>query len=862
LTKSLTYNERILVDNVLNFIESMTIKNPNLANKYETVESIRNGTDYVNIKDNENSLSIYYFEYTYKDYETLVLTKEKTYFDEDNDDYSEQIHKRVLYLQGLNPSELPKDYQEFLINKRKSDIIDNYIETNTYYRMLNGEPPIDYTNTDFIYTSSGKAIHTLTEEEVNELIKSGEYDKILEENPAVSYLFYINPRNKIDYYTSRKASDFQIMNYNNILLNSDYTQQIIEIYYEILTYTKAVIYTESFMKQEYYDSYIIIYMLMATLQRFFAKFPQNIMRRDVYDIDSLRNIFLSYGLPYYDDIPIKYQQKIVKNINTLLAYKGTDKIFVDLADIFGFKDTELYRYYLVKDYIRTYDGQPILPSGDNYETVILKFAQVSTEEKDVSSYLNQDIFYQTYEEVVKGDPYWGETEVKEGSEEEIDKEFYTEIAKQEFNYLSTKYLSISSLFNMSKCIFELNYFFNMLNELFNNDLIDELQFVDTDIKPSGRKVKLFNVVTAIYILLFKRLGYTDNINYHVTDIATIYGFNFRYPEEKDTDLEVLKEMIYKNTTMSDEKEGSLHFIPSSKQKEVIDELTRIIELPTIEYKEDILNNFLSSKDFMTELQRAMRNATDVREYRTYNSIYKYNLYSDSIKKLYGENYGDSYIYDTYSDYLRANDRELYEWIMESILDDEGNENKENIIITLDKLLESLEYYIDSGDKLEFLFTNTNMTLDLTKKYFIHMVNTFKAYTVELKKMNIYYIFDDKIFNTIKIFELLKMKTHKEIADALVEPFFIDELCTIKDILLKDEDLAGLEEFYTMLKQVEKKEDIEIIIRSYLSTLEELADRVGLEDTFNGINSNLILKDENKFINGRESLSFEIQYINN
>ena len=783
-TKDLTIAERELIDGSLEFIKSLAIKNPYMVQKNETEESAKWAETYLFILDNKEEVSFEYFTYNEDDLRNVGITDEE-----------------LLKLLSEDNRYIPDEYRDRLLEHKISYYEEDYVEYNNYYRMLNGQPNIEDDETDYIYVTVKdsttkeivrKPIHTLTDNEFYQIEIDGRYKQILSENPTLQYLYYIQPSTKVSYYTARKTKDFYIMGYNNAILEEEYSKQIIDLYYEILVYTMSVVYTSSFRQNEYYDSYIILYMLMATLQKFFAKNIENLMRRDVYDLEAVRNIYASYGLPFFEEIPLKFQKKIVKNINRLLAYKGTEQIFVDLADIFGFNDTELYKYYLVKDYKRDASGQPISYDDTDPENVDLKFAQVSTSANDISSFLKKDYLYQSYEDVVNDDPYWGQKDTGE-----VDEDLKNEIKEMEFNYVASKYLSVTTVFNMSECAFETVYFFNYMNKLFKEGQIDRLQFFNTEIKNNGEPISLFSAITALYILLFRRFGYLDTLPSTVTGIASVYGFNF------DGDLQCLKDYMERNSYVGIEGQKANYLSRKTK----IEELIKVLDLPNNPDKAKILNTFFEDKDFDKEIEEMMLKTEDYRIFRALNALHTYNMYSNSIKDLYGSDYGTTESYSTFTDWLQDNDILMYKWVQDNSIDLEGNINKEGTIKALDDLLDSLDMYFYS-DQFTNLFTNMNITIDLIRKYFIQMVSIFKAYTVELKKVNIYYLFNDKFLNTIKLFSEMRRIITLSKADSAERHFAEELLYTIK-LMMNDYDMAHMEEYVMMIAILFKKDTIHL-----------------------------------------------------
>ena len=45
-------------------------------------------------------------------------------------------------------------------------------------------------------------------------------------------------------------------------------------------------------------------------------------------------------------------------MNMLLSYKGSTRVFYELFDLFGFGDTDIYEYYILKTH-KFVDGKPV-----------------------------------------------------------------------------------------------------------------------------------------------------------------------------------------------------------------------------------------------------------------------------------------------------------------------------------------------------------------------------------------------------------------------------------------------------------------------------------------------------------------------
>lgn len=122
-----------------------------------------------------------------------------------------------------------------------------------------------------------------------------------------------------------------------------------------------VFYTEGLRQREgrYYEAFIGMSILFMTLNYMNYKYLDVDIDRDFYDLDSLKLIYEAYGVPFYEDIPLTYHKNIVKNINRLIKYKGSNKVFMELCDLFDYDILGIYQYYLLKERKFDTNGNPI-----------------------------------------------------------------------------------------------------------------------------------------------------------------------------------------------------------------------------------------------------------------------------------------------------------------------------------------------------------------------------------------------------------------------------------------------------------------------------------------------------------------------
>lgn len=343
-----TLTENPIIDEIIYngqlLMKGCILKDLDEANKYETMESIKRSDFYIACI--EERISYGAFRYT-KD-----LIKQVGNFTESELD---------VY-QGNN-SIIPDEYKPQLLNLRRLQYIEEYEELNDYYRMLNGLP--NYNQGGIYITADdvgGKRsdtwknvkkiaylpIHEWPIGSIDLLEIRGYLDKIKEDHPDDKYLNFIGNKS-ISIYTARKAERFECL----YLPNCPHID-IQNHFFTLLDKNRIVfnrtLYSYAYrFESEYYDKFLIVMIIIQSFCDMIDEYAYYIIRRDVFDIRTIRYLFEAHGIKFFPDIPFKYQLSLVRNINKLLKYKSTDKIIVDICSLFGFNSVQLFKWYILKD---------------------------------------------------------------------------------------------------------------------------------------------------------------------------------------------------------------------------------------------------------------------------------------------------------------------------------------------------------------------------------------------------------------------------------------------------------------------------------------------------------------------------------
>ena len=172
--------------------------------------------------------------------------------------------------------------------------------------------------------------------------------------PRYRYLKYLGD-DALDIYTCSKAMKFQLIGIPTID-DSEFKRKFLDAYVVNRDYIIRAVYSDAHKFQsDYYDKFIIIFILINTIMDCLTSIPDYIINREVFDSRCIKYLFESYGIPYYSEIPVKYQKAMLKNLNILIKYKSSTRNMVDICSLFGFSDVKVFNYYLFKQRLVDYN---------------------------------------------------------------------------------------------------------------------------------------------------------------------------------------------------------------------------------------------------------------------------------------------------------------------------------------------------------------------------------------------------------------------------------------------------------------------------------------------------------------------------
>lgn len=796
---------RIELERLKNFIDKLIIKDEIEAEKYETLDTSRNAYDYLTLLS-ENSYN--------NEVKQLVegsIGIESSYNGETVN--LSTIYKKTGLING----------QHILRIKVPTEIDTRSIDNRVYVcdfivSKSDGTKEILHHDNPAVRFSDGWDIELFIPEMIDQHYSNipESFVEITFNGTGISVLGKIGPdcgnmevylsgytemnkyymdlkeKYNIDYYTARRAKDYSIIGYSKEILSDKEYTKFLELYYSSLQYFMSALYNEAYEEQELYRNFIRMFLIFMTMERYISSRMEFATDIDMFDNYSIRNMFISYGLDFFDDLPLKFQKKILKNLNNLLKYKGTEKSIIDIVDIFNFENINVFKYYLSKEYKKDHEGKYIWTEKD------VKFLKVPQEtvniEKDIHKFERLD-----FDGMIQEDPYW-----------QLSKE---EVLQQNFNFINTKYMSIESTLNLVKEVTDMSYFINTVYDLNSNSLLIDLMTMENNII-SSEPVSLYNLLIALNIIVLKNMGYADNIVHEQSSLKKLYGYNFN-TYNKDSNIYTYTIDGIQYALVPDDVENiNIKGINSKNIIKFSDFNDSAIDVNRIGLM------FRENNSFRRAFENLISSVKDYKTYRKLMEIYKIKFTSDKITEIYSG-------FETYSKWLESRDEELLNYITYT-----GDENDDVLKANFykDRIIEisnTIDVYLNSQD-IDIFLTNNTLATEYFKEYMYRMLNIFKSYTIDLMEMMVIYRFDSKFLSTVKLFEdqiySIDMKYFTSI-DLKMKEKWLTKVQLAKEYMdsIEDEWIGKL--FYRFNEYVLDKETSDSKYLKMYAMLNEFKDRI-------------------------------------
>ena len=779
----MVYTENPYVDIVIYNTKKLALetvlKMPDNANAKETIESKKNADMYIACMENTATFELF------DSFSKEVLM-------------SAGITGTVLVSSLLDKDSIPKDRRDAVLEAAKREFIENYEELNNYYRMLYGLPPVghedyvvEWVPPEEIVIDLSLPIHKMGTDSIRILDNYGVLEELYNEDPSNrGYLKHI--LRKVSPYAARKAPPFEklfIPTIDSAEITNEFKDRL-EINRQ---YALKAVYSDAYKyNSDYYDNFIAVFIVLMTMIDVLVRVQEFIARKEVFDARTVKYIFESYGVPYFPEIPLKYQIKMVKNLHTLLKYKSTAKCMVDICSLFGFENIEIFKYYLLRsrNYVKSTDTYSF--TGDNEDDFTMQFVKVPID-GNLEDFIRDSSYRADYDEIVAGDDTWiGGLEHKDVKKQHLD---------SEYNYTRTKYLSVDSVYDITKVAIQQCYFFNMLYDNIKLEGGLNLNFPYVD---NSKPINIANIFIFLTALTYQYHNLKDMIMDTQGKVLTIMGFNFKANLGLIASdmMEILRENGHYGSPLS-MRRSSMNAYKTKTQAEEKQEIIKLLEqfnIPesSIPSMQQLMKIFTNNLDIREALVSGMRRASNLQLYNAYKYLYDslmtIELNLDFFKNPEtGDYYRDIDGDATFTEYLKHADSTLYYKLIEIQMMDDHENRIQYIASLIDNIVYVLEEYIDTEEFSGIFYNLPVVSIEAVKQYIKTIIDFYKSYKVHFLGINTLYLIDDKNECWVKVID-----------EAIFNIFFD-----------KTDTIAINDRIGKMLTKLSKQERLQIIEKVYL-----------------------------------------------
>lgn len=755
-------------------LRGIVIKNDVLANKSETKNSLQNAEMYyITQEDGYIPFSVFPFDEEYL-----------RAYGYDNPFYI----RRYIEDRWTIPEEDRSSLTEFC----NQYFIDNFEEENNYYRTLMGLPPFNTGEEYFIYLTKadipGKylkyvnleiPLHLQPTNTINVLYATGNMDKIISRYPGSNYDYinYLGSRS-INLYKARKAAKWDILYMPNVyyMVEDKFTEfyKINRDIYVNQTYQEVHADTS-----DYYDQLMILLVLSETFSNMITDTPEWYIKRDIFDIRSVKYFLESFGVEFYKEIPLKYQIRIVKNINKIIKFKSCTKNIYDIIELFTTDVVNIYKYWLYKRRLMDENGHYI-KSNDIHDKYDMQFITSDIDES-FDDYIKNQIYTHIYDDITYSDKYWdGEDTHQFMKDATLDRDYTIE---------GTKYMSIDYKFSMTEYQFQVEYFLGLVldSRIDLNDIRIYVPTLDEIVDFSLSNIFIYTIALSDSLYRDRKdrsldikipeirdgeLPNMDHLAYHdfnlvdwrVKNIPEIFAkktgrvhaFNTKFDRAKMEEfIKTRRHSHYlfgqsydnvdydnpgKDTTLSDEQYAQ-------RASQALDDLgINQFEIPRAKYSNvsDLIDTYRNNRKAYETLLNKIKDAEDEDDLSTLNYIFQ-ELYTREFDNEF-YTLSDATQAKDLVELLKDRDFILYESYY-NILNESNVDARQDIIRgILNDVVETLEYYI-KGEGLDYVFSFTPIESFFNIVYYIYlMINFFKSYKVYFLDPYMTMLVDNKMSN--------------------------------------------------------------------------------------------------------------------
>lgn len=595
-----------------------------------------------------------------------------------------------------------------------------YEEPNTYYRMLYGKPPLNCEPKYWVLPKINNQwglppndpIHDVSTNILMIIENDGGldyYKSLISVDKTFEYVNHMTTK-KIYPFVARLAQKFDLL-YLPTTEIANLSTDFRDVYQQCRDFIVLRYYSEAYHnKYEHYEGMMGLCILFQAIQQMHVKYLNADITRDFYDLDSIRVVYDAYSVPFFENIPTVYHQKIVKLMNRLLMYKGGNQVFFDLCTLFDYSDLQIFKYYLVREQRFDENFKPVFNYAETGEldyqaTYDIFFAKGVIGGDPFNDITNPDNRLD-YNPVTYADPYWFN-----------DSDLLNKIYTTEYNYTETKYIGLQMVFSMTKFLFETGYFIKMIMD--NRYKVSLLRVSHGKL---GSDIDLFTLIIYIHAIIYQKLGYTGNIPTSIDAVGRVIGFNFA------DDIGLLINDIESDPYISTEDASMML------------KLLRNMDITDIASCSTVYNNI---KELYNIIDNRILKCKDPNVYYAYKHLYKILLTTEIQENIFKMSDGNRAT--TFMELLEDLDMTLALRI-QSLNDNELIQELQYSLIALEK----------AGDELKYIQSYGGISGEVISQYLYQLIRVFKSAKVDLVDFKMIYVIDGRCTNIIKLMTRLRL----------------------------------------------------------------------------------------------------------
>lgn len=663
---------------------------------------------------------------------------------------------------------------ENIMNGKRQNVIDNYVELNNYYRTLMGQPNIDWTNgtrpfipkSQEIYienyiigVDNTKPLHKMSKNEYSILRNSGMLD-LLYSKYGFEWIKYCGLG--IDILTLRDAKDFDIV-------YADYDIEDMSDYVYFFRNIRSAYMKTHFndffnTSYEYYEPIVCLHLLLTTLATVNA---DNIFNKNIEEKD-LKFLFKSYGLPNFE-FSRNYLLKLADKLNTLIMNKGTNGGLNKISDIFD--GITIYKYFLIKK-LKDNGLSEIKDNATAEDKYELFFVKTPLLEDDPYNYMDKEENLIPFNAIVSQDPLWG---FENDNFESLLKEWET------FTYSESKYITLENKVNIVTFSLESSYFYRYMLE--HRKEFGRLRFYLDVVE---KECDIVEIITYLQCLVFRKFNVSPDIPDTMNNVIHMYSIK--------NNLDYIKVKRQFKEHFKWHKDDKLNNIDIDKFIDIID--------GTIHSFQDTLDIFENNYSIIEYLYKLRKSCTHRDDYEAVTNVIKAITYGEKIPEIYN---GESNLENFLSTYTAEGN------VFQARLIELENSDDRDVAFNneINEVLSLLRNYtsVNKHKKIINLLDNAqNVYSDVDiVEYLERIINFFKSYTQDLINRGFTYVVSDineelqvteRLTRIITLEEwevvllsTLSAKYNKEIVTLLTKGLFI-----VSEVFSLNESVVKIDEF--------------------------------------------------------------------